>query len=50
MVKNGEHFPVEVDTSGKYTVLLERGYVKYVLSAIWNKDNNSQYYFGVYIR
>lgn len=50
MVKNGEHFPVKVDTSGKYTVPLERGYVKYALSAIWNKDNNSQYYFGVYIR
>lgn len=50
MVKNGEHFPVEVARSGMYTVPLERGYAKYVLSATWNKDNNSQYYFGVYIR
>lgn len=50
MVKNGEHFPVELDRSGRYTVSLERGYAKYVLSATWNKDNNSQYYFGVYIR
>lgn len=50
MVKNGERFPVEVDRSGRYTVPLERGYAKYVLSATWNKDNNIQYYFGVYIR
>lgn len=50
MVKNGDHFPVKVDGSGKYTLPLERCYVKYALSATWNKDNNSQYYFGVYIR
>lgn len=50
MVKNGEYFLVKADGSGKYTLPLERSYVKYALSATWNKDNNSQYYFGVHIR
>ena len=50
MVKNGDHFPVKADGSGKYTLPLERSYVQHALSATWNKDNNSQYYFGMHIR
>lgn len=50
MVKNGEHFPVEIDTNGKCRVSEQRGYAQYMISATWNKDNHSKYYWGVYIR
>ena len=50
MVKNGEHLPVALDNSGRYTLPLERGYKQYILSSTWNKDNHSDYYFGVHIR
>lgn len=50
MVKNGDRFPVSLDSSGKYKLPVKLGYVQYVLSATWNKDNKSDYYFGVSIR
>ncbi|ODP28827.1 hypothetical protein PTI45_01803 [Paenibacillus nuruki] len=51
MVKNGEYFPVELNQSGQYS-LPEKSDddVQHALSATWNKDNNSQYYFGMHIR